>query len=342
MNSAAPYLPCLAITARPCGPQLRTSRAALTKFGASVSSSSSSSLRIRQSTPLIVSTSAVARDVDPQVHRVHRDESRARCTARARRAAGRAGCSRGRGRRSACAAAESLGSKCSKTFRSVTCVSRVLRPEWYSPFQKKVFPPSMRSTSSVIVPRVRSASQRRVVEVLADRADHAHLVEERRGEREVGGGAAQHPVTRPGRGDDGVIGDGSDDSEAHAAARVAFGARCVRSSNRNSAGRRCCGSSTSPSRPAAPGRSLVDVTVAGVNFADTHQRRNEYLAASELPLVPGAEVAGVRRDTGERRRRAHRRQGRLRGGGGGARPITRSRSRTGWTTRRRSRCCCRA
>ena len=49
-----------------------------------------------------------------------------------------------------------------------------------------------------------------------------------------------------------------------------------------------------------PGEVLVDVTTAGVNFADTHQRRNEYLAASELPLVPGAEVAGVRRDTGER------------------------------------------
>ena len=49
-----------------------------------------------------------------------------------------------------------------------------------------------------------------------------------------------------------------------------------------------------------PGEVLLDVTTAGLNFADTHQRRNEYLAASELPLVPGAEVAGVRRDTGER------------------------------------------
>jgi NADPH2:quinone reductase len=37
-----------------------------------------------------------------------------------------------------------------------------------------------------------------------------------------------------------------------------------------------------------------------MNFADTHQRRNEYLAAQELPLVPGTEVAGVREDTGER------------------------------------------
>jgi NADPH2:quinone reductase len=37
-----------------------------------------------------------------------------------------------------------------------------------------------------------------------------------------------------------------------------------------------------------------------MNFADTHQRRNDYLAPQELPLVPGGEVAGVREDTGER------------------------------------------
>ncbi len=48
------------------------------------------------------------------------------------------------------------------------------------------------------------------------------------------------------------------------------------------------------------GQLLVRVAHAGVNFADTHQRRDEYLAAAELPLVPGAEVAGVREDTGER------------------------------------------
>jgi NADPH:quinone reductase len=45
---------------------------------------------------------------------------------------------------------------------------------------------------------------------------------------------------------------------------------------------------------------LIRVTRAGMNFADTHQRRNEYLAAQQLPLVPGGEVAGVREDTGER------------------------------------------
>ncbi|MEY2534290.1 MAG: NADPH:quinone reductase [bacterium] len=48
------------------------------------------------------------------------------------------------------------------------------------------------------------------------------------------------------------------------------------------------------------GEVLVRVSRAGLNFADTHQRRNEYLAAAELPLTPGAEVAGVREDTGER------------------------------------------
>jgi NADPH2:quinone reductase len=48
------------------------------------------------------------------------------------------------------------------------------------------------------------------------------------------------------------------------------------------------------------GQVLIRVSRAGMNFADTHQRRNDYLAAQELPLVPGGEVAGVREDTGER------------------------------------------
>jgi NADPH:quinone reductase len=48
------------------------------------------------------------------------------------------------------------------------------------------------------------------------------------------------------------------------------------------------------------GEVLIRVTRAGMNFADTHQRRNDYLAPQELPLVPGAEVAGAREDTGER------------------------------------------
>jgi NADPH2:quinone reductase len=48
------------------------------------------------------------------------------------------------------------------------------------------------------------------------------------------------------------------------------------------------------------GEVLIKVTRAGMNYADTHQRTNDYLARYELPLVPGGEVAGVREDTGER------------------------------------------
>jgi len=49
-----------------------------------------------------------------------------------------------------------------------------------------------------------------------------------------------------------------------------------------------------------PDEVLIKVARAGLNFADTHQRTNSYLAPAELPMVPGAEVAGTREDTGER------------------------------------------
>ena len=48
------------------------------------------------------------------------------------------------------------------------------------------------------------------------------------------------------------------------------------------------------------GEVLIRVSRAGMNYADTHQRTNDYLASYDLPLVPGGEVAGVRDDTGER------------------------------------------
>ncbi len=38
---------------------------------------------------------------------------------------------------------------------------------------------------------------------------------------------------------------------------------------------------------------LIEVSRAGMNFADTHQRENSYLAKYELPLVLGGEVAGT-------------------------------------------------
>jgi NADPH:quinone reductase len=40
------------------------------------------------------------------------------------------------------------------------------------------------------------------------------------------------------------------------------------------------------------GEVVIDVVRAGVNFADTHVTRNDYLAKQELPLIPGGEVAG--------------------------------------------------
>jgi NADPH:quinone reductase len=55
-----------------------------------------------------------------------------------------------------------------------------------------------------------------------------------------------------------------------------------------------------PVPEAGDGQVLVRVSRAGINFADTHARENTYLARYELPLTPGAEVAGVREDTGER------------------------------------------
>lgn len=47
-----------------------------------------------------------------------------------------------------------------------------------------------------------------------------------------------------------------------------------------------------PDPVAGPGQLLVDVSAAGVNYADTHTVENSYLAAATLPLVPGSEVAG--------------------------------------------------
>ena len=44
------------------------------------------------------------------------------------------------------------------------------------------------------------------------------------------------------------------------------------------------------------GELLVRVNRAGINYADTHQTENTYLARYQLPLTPGAEVAGTTED----------------------------------------------
>jgi NADPH:quinone reductase len=47
------------------------------------------------------------------------------------------------------------------------------------------------------------------------------------------------------------------------------------------------------------GEILVEVARSGINFADTHATRNDYLAEQELPLTPGGEISGR---TGDGRR----------------------------------------
>jgi NADPH2:quinone reductase len=44
------------------------------------------------------------------------------------------------------------------------------------------------------------------------------------------------------------------------------------------------------------GEVLIDVSRAGMNFADTHHRENSYLSRFETPLVLGGEVAGTTED----------------------------------------------
>ena len=47
------------------------------------------------------------------------------------------------------------------------------------------------------------------------------------------------------------------------------------------------------------GEVLIEVRSAGINYADTMRRRNQYLVRQELPFVPGSEVAGIVAEVGE-------------------------------------------
>ncbi len=51
-----------------------------------------------------------------------------------------------------------------------------------------------------------------------------------------------------------------------------------------------------PDPEPAEGEVLVEVARSGINFADTHQRRDDYLAPAQLPMIPGAEVSGTTPD----------------------------------------------
>jgi NADPH2:quinone reductase len=51
-----------------------------------------------------------------------------------------------------------------------------------------------------------------------------------------------------------------------------------------------------PKPEPSDGEVLIEVSRAGMNFADTHQRENSYLARYETPLILGGEVAGTTPD----------------------------------------------
>jgi NADPH2:quinone reductase len=61
------------------------------------------------------------------------------------------------------------------------------------------------------------------------------------------------------------------------------------------------------------GQVVVDVARSGVNFADTHAIRNDYLSEQTLPLIPGGEISGTTPDG--------RRVAAMLGGGGYAQKV---------------------
>jgi NADPH2:quinone reductase len=48
-----------------------------------------------------------------------------------------------------------------------------------------------------------------------------------------------------------------------------------------------------PDPQPAEGMVVLETSAAGINYADTHQTENSYLAAAEVPMIPGAEVVGT-------------------------------------------------
>ena len=47
-----------------------------------------------------------------------------------------------------------------------------------------------------------------------------------------------------------------------------------------------------PEPTPGPGQQVLEIDAAGINFADTHQAENTYLAPTSLPMIPGAEAVG--------------------------------------------------
>ncbi len=47
------------------------------------------------------------------------------------------------------------------------------------------------------------------------------------------------------------------------------------------------------------GEALIEVKSAGINYADTMRRRDQYVVSQDLPFVPGSEVAGIVAEVGD-------------------------------------------
>src|SRR5436305_8271619 len=197
------------------------------------------------------------------------------------------------------AASVSLGWKSAKTLSWVSSVSRSLRSQPYLPRQKNVSPPGTCSIAVVSIPRARSTSYSASVKssptgpttCTASKNDAASekwtaeppSIRSRLPNGVVTASNAIEPTTvtdmRPGR---------LASAAVRAIQMTEFG------------GPEVLKLVELPDPAPAAGEVLIKVNRAGLNFADTHQRTNSYLAKAELPLIPGSEVAGVRADTGER------------------------------------------
>ena len=143
----------------------------------------------------------------------------------------------------------------------------------------------------------------RLAEVVADRADHADVGEEARRQREVHGGAAERALALAEGRLDRVEGDRSDDQSGHMAAgrlgpsgvRLAPPMRAVQIEEFG--GPEVLQVVDLPKPEPGDGEVLIEVARAGMNFADTHQRENSYLAKLRAPARARRRGGGHHRAT---------------------------------------------
>ena len=155
--------------------------------------------------------------------------------------------------------------------------------------------------SSVFTPRPCSTAYSSSPKSSPTGPDHAHVGEEARRQREVHGGAAEHALALPEGRLDRVEGDRSDHNEAHSGGNRTSHARAVRAVQiEEFGGPEVLRVAEVPAPEPGEGEVLVRVERAGVNFGDTHQRENHYVAE---------------RDAAVRARRRGGRHGRARRGG---------------------------